>query len=193
MRASAAQLGSSDRSRLPVVVLVVVLLSLATQLSVAAHRTLTTGRPAAFPAPYAVGDTVRVLEARGSDGEPVRVSLTDAEGAASVIYAFHSECVHSRDVAPVWAEHFASLVASSRTRRVAVTQEDPTTAVQYAASFGWNVEVLSLAHVPPNDRARLLVSRTPWVFVFDSAGVLRHHGHGSGLAQVERILASIDG
>lgn len=149
------RVGNPNRRRLLVVVLAVVLTSLAIQLSVAAHRTLTIGRATAFPAPYSVGDTVRFLEAGGSGGEPVRVSLAGIAEAATVVYAFHSECAHCLSVAPAW--------------------------------------VLSLAHLPSKDRALLLVSRTPWVFVFDSVGVLRHHGHGSELAKVDEVLESIAG
>lgn len=193
MTAGTDRVGNPNRRRLLVVALAVVSTSLAIQLSIVAHRTLTTGRATAFPAPYSVGDTVRFLEAGGSGGEPVRVSLAGIAETATVVYAFHSECVHCLSVAPAWAEHFAASGASSRTHRVAVTQEDSATAARYAARFGWNVKVLSLAHLPSKDRALLLVSRTPWVFVFDSVGVLRHHGHGSDLAKVDEVLESIAG
>lgn len=193
MRAGVARNGDSDQRRLPAVMFLAVLLSLAAQLAVAAQRVLTNDRPNALPAPYALGDTVRFLEARGSDGGPVQLSLAGTEATATVLYAFHSECVHCRAVAPAWAERFAVPdVASSRVQRVAVTQEDPTAAVHYANRFRWNVDVLSLSHLSPRNRALLLVSRTPWVFVFDSAGVLRHHGHGSDLAKVEHVLRSIE-
>lgn len=189
------RVGDGNRKHLPIVVFLVLLLSLGVQLSVALHRTLTGDRPGGFPAPYAVGDTVRFLEAVESNGKQVRVSLAGGDGTATVVYAFHTECVHCRAVAPAWTQHFAnSGSASGHVRRVAVTEEDPATAGQYATRFRWHhVDVLSLADLPSKDRRRLLVSRTPWVFVFDSAGVLLHHGYGGNLDRIQQAIGSPSG
>lgn len=144
------RIGDGNRGRLPIVVFLVLLLILGVQLSVALHRTLTGDRPGAFSALYAVGDTVRFLEAVESNGKQVWVSLAGGDGTATVVYAFHTECVHCRAVAPAWTQHFAnSGSASGHVRRVAVTEEDPATAGQYATRFRWHhVDVLSLADLP---------------------------------------------
>ena len=76
-------------------------------------------------------------------------------------------------------------------QRIAVTNDSVGPAVAYAERFGWNVEVLSVAELTPGDREYSLFSRTPWVFVFDSAGVLRFDGHGRRLEQMIQVIAAL--
>jgi len=83
----------------------------------------------------------------------------------------------------------ADRASGSLVQRIAVTNDSVGPAVAYAEGFGWNVEVLSVEELTPGDRAYSLFSRTPWVFVFDSAGVLRFDGHGRRL---EPMMQAID-
>lgn len=53
------------------------------------------------------------------------------------------------------------------------------------------IDVISMAQLELAAQDRVLASRTPWVFVFDSAGVLRHHGHGNDLVTVGRVLRGL--
>jgi len=160
--------------------LAVLLLGLAAQMSGVAFRNLGTTDPPvrevqlAQPAPLALGDTLRSL-------------------AGTVVYSFDSECEHSHAVAPAWAEHFAAAPTTPRLKRAAVTLEDPETAALYSKRFGWNVDVLSTTQLALGDREVSLVDRTPWLVVFDFAGVLRYQGHDADLEQMEAVARSIAG
>ncbi len=93
-------------------------------------------------------------------------------------------------MAPEWAKRFDAPVASG-VRRIAVSHARPAAAAAYAEGAGWEVDVISVAQLEPTAQSRVLASRTPWVFVFDSAGVLRHHGHGNDLGAVGRALRGL--
>lgn len=149
-----------------------------------------------------IGDTLRTLAGSEPDGKPTTVRLRTGTGAVTVLYAFHSECAHSLDVASKWAAHFAEEQSAKRrsetgaTRHIAVTRQAPQVAAAYARRFGWSAQVMSLPHAAPKTQAprdihAFLLSRTPWVFVFDSYGVLHYQGHGNdleGLAHSIRAL-----
>lgn len=149
-----------------------------------------------------IGDTLRFLASPRADGKPISVQLATRTGAVTVLYAFHSECVHSLEVAPKWAVHFAEEQPAegrsdaSETRRIAVTRENQEVANAHAQRFGWSVPATSLLDAASNTRARRdihasLLSRTPWVFVFDSDGVLRYHGHGADLEGLARSVRAL--
>lgn len=160
--------------------LAALLLGLVAQMSGVASRKLGTTDPPvrevqlAQAVPLASGDTLRSL-------------------AGTVVYAFDSECEHSHAVALAWAEHFAAAPTTYRIKRMAVTLDDPETAARYSRRFGWRVEVLGTTQLPLGGREVSLVDRTPWLFVFDFAGVLRYQGHGADLEQMEAVVRSIAG
>lgn len=163
------------------VLLAALLLGLTVQIAVVANRDFAaddspaTPIPMAQPAPLALGDTVLPL-------------------AGTVVYAFSAQCEHSNALGPAWAKHFGEAATTrSSFRRTAVTSEDPETAVLYSKRYGWNVEVLGTAELALDGRELSLVDRTPWLFVFDSAGVLRYEGHGAELDRLEEVLRSIAG
>ena len=138
----------------------------------------------------AVGDTLPALAGNLEGNVPTTVRLATDAGIATVLYVFHPDCVHCHAVAPEWAEHFeADRTNTPMVQRIAVTNDSVGPAVAYAERFGWNVEVLSVAELTQADREYSLFSRTPWVFVFDSAGVLRFDGHGRRL---EQMIQAID-
>ena len=145
------------------------------------------------PAPasvMAVGDTLPALAGNLEGNVPTTVRLAAGSGIVTVLYVFHPDCVHCHAVAPEWAEHFAASHTNRPVvQRIAVTNDSVAPAVAYAEGFGWNVEVLSVEELTPGDREYSLFSRTPWVFVFDSAGVLRFDGHGRRL---EPMMLAID-
>ena len=131
-----------------------------------------------------VGDTLLSLVGLDAEGAEKTISLASKPGRATVLYVFHPDCAHSDRVAPAWGAHFASGLANSNVRRIAVTGDAPAEAAMYAARFGWEVELLSLARSDHSDQSHSLTSRTPWLFVFDSLGVLRVQAHGSELDQL---------
>ncbi len=139
-----------------------------------------------------VGDTLLVLAGNREGNIPTTIPLTTDAGSTTVLYVFHPDCVHCHAVAPEWAEHFSTARDDRPTvRRIAVTNVSVEPAMAYADRFGWNVDVLSVEQLTPADREYALFSRTPWVFVFDSAGVLRFDGHGRRLGPMIQAIDAL--
>ena len=139
-----------------------------------------------------VGDTFDYLEGRREDGVLTTVPLHAERGRATVLYVFDSQCAFCDDVAPTWRRHFATAVSgASSIRRIALTRDLPVSAARYARRFGWQVDLLSVSGLAETSREYSLVSRTPWVFVFDSNGVLRFDGHGAELVRIDQAVEAI--
>lgn len=144
------------------------------------------------PAPgVLVGDTLGALTGHIGDGVLGIVPLDADPGTVTVLYAFNSECAFCDDVAPEWAGHFGSAPPGATIRRIAVTRDLPGPAATYAERFGWQVDLLSVAQTPQSSRESFLVSRTPWVYVLDSDGVVRFQDHGAELRRLEEAIAAI--
>lgn len=139
-----------------------------------------------------VGDRVGALTGYDDDGVLAILPLEADPGTVTVLYAFNSECAFCDDVAPDWASHFAAPAAASPAiRRIAVTRDLPGPAATYAERFGWQVDLLSVSEPAQGGRESSLVSKTPWVFVFDSGGVLRFQDHGAELQRMEEAITAI--
>ena len=174
------------------IVLTILLLGVAVQVLVTARRVRPSEGAADPPARLAVGDALPTLEGVGADGSPLSVPLANDEGAVTVLFAYHSECAHSDTVASDWASFLAGRTWSAEgIRTLALTRDLPGPAVSYAERFGWDVDLLSAPDAAAPDIRHSLVSRTPWVFVFDPGGVLRFQGHGGELDLVEHAVASL--
>ena len=172
------------------VLLFVFVAGIAGQTVVAVSRAREASPPSAPLSAMVVGDTLPALAGNLEGKGPTTVRLATDAGIATVLYVFHPDCVHCHAVAPEWADHFSADDASRpMVQRIAVTNDSVGPALAYAERFGWNVEVLSVAELTPADREYSLFARTPWVFVFDSAGVLRFDGHGRRL---EQMIQAID-
>jgi len=169
--------------------LALALLAMAIQVAWIARHLSSPARPGS-PARLAVGGTVRFLNGTTEDGERTQIRLASSQGGATIVYAFHPECRLGDAVAPEWAKRFGAPVGSGM-RRIAVSRARPAAAAAYGKGAGWQVEVISVAQLEPTAQGRLLASRTPWVFVFDSSGVLRYDGHGDDLGGAERALRAL--
>lgn len=174
---------------------VVLFLLVLAVIAQAAHIVVRPGQVAeAVPAGQGVwvGDKVSALTGQSADGVPAVVPLDVDRNAVTVLYAFNSECAFCDDVAPEWAAHFATpSPATSAVRRIAITRDLPGPAASYAERFGWRVELLSVSLLEETSRESSLVSRTPWVYVFDSDGVLRFQDHGAELRRMEEAIAAL--
>ncbi|MYG81530.1 MAG: redoxin domain-containing protein [Gemmatimonadetes bacterium] len=141
---------------------------------------------------FLVGDTVPSIVGYLQDGALTLIPLEGDPGTVTVLYAFHSECGYCDDVAPAWASHFSRARREAPAiQRIAVTLDSPEQAAAYAGQFGWQVELLSVLELGETSREQRLVSRTPWVFIFDADGVLRYNEHGDELERIEQAVASI--
>jgi len=145
------------------------------------------------PAPTVlIGDTVPSLTGYAEDDVRTTVSLSTNSYTASVVYAFHPECAFCDTVAPEWAAHFAAGdPKAASVRRIAVTREVRGPAATYAQQFNWDIDLLSVSGFAEMSPEAFLVSRTPWVYVFDPDGVLRFHAHGAEVEHLDQAVAEI--
>lgn len=162
------------------------------QFVLAVSRAQQAAPPRAPAADLVVGDTLLGLTGSLEGNVRTTVPLATDAGIATVLYVFHPDCVHCHAVAPDWAVHFsADHTDSPPVRRIAVTNDAVVPAVAYAERFGWNVDILSMKDLTPADGAFSLFARTPWVFVFDSDGILRFDGHGRRLGQMIQAIDAL--
>ena len=139
-----------------------------------------------------VGDSLPLLRGYDRDHSLTSLQLTDGGRTATAIYVYHPDCGPCGTVAPGWARHFSKLAARGlAVRMIALTQADFPAAHDFADSFDWRVEILSVDGLSMSIAERYLISKTPWVFVFDSNGVLRLQNHGAELDPVEATLAML--
>lgn len=178
--------------RFPDFLLAVAIGGIVVQSWIAADRPPADEYGSAPPEPLEVGDTLLLVTGYSGLGAPDTVFLEGRVGSVTVMYSFHPHCVHSGTLGPEWARHFDEVRATGAgVRRIAVTLDSFSSALDFADRFGWGAEVVSVAGLSPMRREYALVSRTPWVFVFDSHGVLQLHGHGSQLDQVGAAVARL--
>lgn len=174
------------------VLLFVLVAGIGSQIVLAVSRAPQAAPPPTLAAGLVVGDTLPALTGSLEGDVPTTIRLATDAGIATVLYVFHPDCVHCHAVASEWAEHFAGDHNDSpAVQRIAVTADSVGSAVAYAERFGWNVDVLSVKAVTPADREFSLFSRTPWVFVFDAAGVLRFDGHGRRLGRMIQAIEAL--
>lgn len=172
--------------------LAALLAGVAVQLSIAAGRPRPLDLSVVSAPPLSVGDALGGLAGLAADGSPSRLGLAKAGRTATVLFAFHPDCAHSDTVAEDWARHFAGGGPTmADARALAVTRDTPGAAAAYAERFGWDVELLSMPNLSRSDVKYSLVSRTPWVFVFDSEGVLRFQDYGGELERAAHAVAEM--
>jgi hypothetical protein len=136
----------------------------------------------------AVGDTLGGVGVIDSSG--VSHPLVDPDGPplATLVMAFHSECVHCETVAADWAAWLATPRAG--VRAVAVTREDVAVGHAYALAHGWSVEVVKV-DAEPGDEGQALVARTPWLVLLDGEGLVSFHAQGEGLAALDQAIEEL--
>ena len=166
---------------------VLLLLAIGVQGALILSRTRPEADAASPVPPLGVGDTVHALAGETAAGSTRVIPMAGGTGAATVLYAFHPECPYCDSIAPAWS-HYPSTDDAGSVRRLAVTMDLPEAAVDYAERFGWKMDVLSMSRLTPADRDYSLLAKTPWIFVFDSGGVLRFQGHGTELELAEAAV-----
>ena len=150
------------------------------------------GNRSGVPEAVGVGDTLLLCTGYVAPDAPDTISLDEETAGVTVIYSFHPDCGYSATLGSRWARHFDDAQQpDAGIRRFALTLDSLSSALDFAESFGWEVEVVSVAGLSPMQREYSLVSRTPWVFVFDSNGVLQRHVHGSELGAVEAAVSRL--
>lgn len=137
-----------------------------------------------------LGDSLPLLRGYDRDQDPKAIQLSGGGQLATVIYVYHPECGPCGTVAPAWAQHFSEIATRGlAVRTIALTQAGFPAAQEFADSFDWRVEIVSVNGLGMSQAESYLISRTPWVLIFDSNGVLRLQGHGADLDQINETLA----
>ncbi len=180
--------------RLSTLLLALLLVAIGVQGVLLLSRTRPEGdAPAPVPA-LGVGDRVHALAGETAEGTTRVIPMETGTGSATVLYAFHPECPYCDSIAPAWSLFPPTDDAGGTlVRRLAVTMDLPEPALAYAARFGWQMDVLSMSRLTPADRDYSLLAKTPWIFVFDSGGVLRFQGHGTDLEVAEAAIHGLGG
>ena len=104
--------------------------------------------------------------------------------------AYDAECAHSARVAAAWEEWLSQ---AHPARVVALAKDPPDSAMAYRDRHRWRVEVLAVPRPVHGTPEQVLLRRTPWLFVFDSNGILRLEAHGSELAAVDSLISGTAG
>ena len=178
--------------RFPDVLLALMIGGIVTQVLIAASRVRGDENQSDSPEPLDVGDTLLLVAGYTGQGAPDTIRFDDGTGSVTILYSFHPDCGHSRDLGREWARHFHEVrTADSGVRRIAMTLDLPSSALAFVEGLDWQTELLSVAGLSPMRTEYALISRTPWVFVFDSHGVLRLHGHGSRIDHIEQTVTSL--
>lgn len=134
--------------------------------------------------PLVVGEPA--AEIRGTvegTGDTV-LRLGDTGGKWTAVLAFYSDCSYCDRA----AAHWRSWLARDRDLRTwGVTRDGLDEAVEYARGHDWALPILSV-RPSPGSLEHQLISRTPWVFLFDPGGTLRYEGNGSNLSRVDSVM-----
>lgn len=140
--------------------------------------------PTGLPNPVRKGD--QVVHVPGEiDGRPTGFALRRPEGEWTALLAFASDCVHSKTVAAEWSRW---LGLHHPFEVVGITRDSPDAASAYREQNRWHLRTLHVARDQSSTPSAYLVSRTPWVFLFDDHGVLRYEGHGSNVTALDSII-----
>ncbi|HEX6913091.1 MAG TPA: hypothetical protein VF142_21960 [Longimicrobium sp.] len=137
------------------------------------------------PAFLAVGDTIPPLRVRLEDGRWARYRPGSA-GEWTLVMAYRSTCAPSQAVAPAW-QRWLSTPRSVRV--VAMTRDSLPAAIAYRSRQRWAIPVLSVEGVQRGSPEHALVTRTPWFFLVDPSGVVRHQGQGGELPALDSAIA----
>ena len=138
------------------------------------------------PVFLATGDVLPTLRVRHEDGTRAPFRLASADGRWTVVLSFRSDCKPSQAVVPAWSEW---LGRTHPVNVLAVTRDSLPVAVSYRDAKGWPVRVLSLERPKRGTPEHSLVTRTPWLFLVDPAGVVRYQGHGGTLSTLDSLIA----
>ena len=127
------------------------------------------------------GDTLAQVSASSPRGDPT----TLATGDTVLLLAFHPECGHCREVAPLWADWTRR--ADPNVKIAAVTTVPAEEGADFLASFGWFPEVWTIDPESGAANHRSIAMRTPWAFLIGGDGAVLDEAHG---LRLERLAAA---
>lgn len=135
-----------------------------------------------------VGDTLQLRGAGSSEANNHESAGEAGDQAGLVVLAFSADCAHSRAVAQRWREW---LDHTRDVRVVAVTRDPADAAVAYGQAEDWAVEIVSFPDPPIGSLEAALTRLTPAIYLADPQGVVRYHGHGARLDDLDEAVAAL--
>jgi len=133
---------------------------------------------------FTTGDTLDFLHAPYSPDTPPLSGLD----TPTVLLVFNSECGHCTDVASLWRDWLQAQRGDAQA--VAVSREAQEVAEAFADKNGWSAPTWTVDASESGTPNHTLTTRTPWVFVLDSEGVVLAEGNGRNIIEITAILKS---
>lgn len=138
--------------------------------------------------PPELGEILPEVRSLESGGATIGLASILSRSAPNVLFAFSADCVHCDTVAPAWRDW---LLNASGVRAVGISDNDRLVAEAYAHDKGCNLPIHILPTAAKTNIERFLLSRTPWLFVISSHGLLVYEGHGADLEGLDAALATL--
>lgn len=134
-----------------------------------------------------IGAIIATIRGHDSLGRLATVSLRRTDPSWTVLLAFSPTCSWCDSVAPRWRSWTNEV--NHRVRVVGVVSGSPSAALAYTHRHAWQLQdLLAVDSTVTGTLERQLTRKTPWLFLFDSAGVLRYSGHGNEVGVVDSLV-----
>jgi hypothetical protein len=142
--------------------------------------------PPVRPPDLAIGDAVPAIRGLDAGAGGTSVTLRREDARWTVLLAFSPTCAWCDSVAPRWKSWTGAI--GRRVVVVGISSGEPSAALRYAHAHGWKLgELIVVDSAVTGVLGRQLTRKTPWLFLFDSRGVLRYSGHGNEVETVDSL------
>jgi len=143
--------------------------------------------PAVRPPDLVIGDAVPAIRGRDSLAGSTTVALRRKDASWTVLLAFSPTCAWCDSVAPRWKSWTGAI--GGQVAVVGISSGAPSAALRYTHAHGWKLgELIVVDSAVTGVLGRQLTRKTPWLFLFDSKGVLRYSGHGNEVGTVDSFM-----
>ena len=154
--------------------------------AIVARASRATQVPPARPPDLVIGDAVPAIRGLDARAGSTSVALQREDARWTVLLAFSPTCAWCDSVAPRWKSWTAAI--DRRVAVVGISSGEPSAALRYAHAHGWKLGALIVVDSAVTGvLGRQLTRKTPWLFLFDSRGVLRYSGHGNEVETVDSL------
>lgn len=169
------------------VVVGLVLLAIGQVAAIVVSAGRTTSRPDTRPPDLALGDAILEVRGRDSLARIISVPLRRGGSGWTVLLSFSPTCAWCDSVAPRWKTWTREV--GNRAHLVGIASADPSAAFRYVHGHGWKLaELIVVDSTLTGVLGRQLTRKTPWLFLFDSAGALRYSGHGNEVGTIDSLV-----
>ena len=136
-----------------------------------------------------IGDAVLDIRGRDSLAGSTTVALRRKDTSWTVLLAFSPTCAWCDSVAPRWKRWTGAI--AGQVAVVGISSAEPAAALRYTHAHGWKLgRLIVVDSAVTGGLGRQLTRKTPWLFLFDSKGVLRYSGHGNEVGTIDSLVGS---